>query len=68
MAMTPDDKIETEARALLRETIERAGWYPSLRKIEREKRIDQDVDLHWHLMVPEVRNRLEQLNQAWQHR
>jgi hypothetical protein len=60
MAVTPDDKIEAEARTLLRETIERAGWYPSLRRIEREKRIAQDVDLHWHLMAPEVRKRLEQ--------
>ena len=58
--MTPDDKIEAQARALLRETIERAGWYPSLRRSEREKRIAQDIDLHWHLMVPEVRKRLEQ--------
>jgi hypothetical protein len=60
MAMTADDEIEAKARALLRETIERAGWYPSLRRIEREKRIAQDVDLHWHLMVPEARKRLEQ--------
>ena len=58
--MTPDDKIEAQARALLRETIERAGWYPSLRRSEREKRIEQDVNLHWHLMVPEVQKRLEQ--------
>jgi hypothetical protein len=50
MAMTADDEIEAKARALLRETIERAGWYPSLRRIEREKRIAQDVDLHWHLI------------------
>jgi hypothetical protein len=60
MAMTPDDEIEAEARTLLRETIERAGWYPSLRRIERDKRIEQDVDLYWHLMVPDVRKRLEQ--------
>jgi hypothetical protein len=60
MAMTPDDEIEAQARALLRETIERAGWYPSLRRIERDKRIEQDIDLHWRLMVPEARKRLEQ--------
>ncbi|MBM6584421.1 hypothetical protein ILT44_29980 [Microvirga sp. BT689] len=58
--MTPDDEIEATARALLRETIERAGWYPSLRRSEREKRIAQDLHLHWHLMVPELRKRLEQ--------
>jgi hypothetical protein len=56
--MTPDE-IEVKARTLLRETLERAGWYPILRRIEREKRIAQDVDLHWHLMVPEARKRLE---------
>ena len=59
MAVTPDDEIEAKARALLRETIERAGWYPSLRRIERDKRIEQDIDLHWRLMVPEARKRFE---------
>lgn len=60
MATTGEDEIEATARALLRATIERSGWYPSLRRIEREKRIAQDVDLHWHLMLPEARKRLEQ--------
>jgi hypothetical protein len=59
MATTRDEEIEAEARALLREAIERSGWYPSLRRIEREKRIAQDVDLHWHLMVAEARKRLD---------
>jgi hypothetical protein len=34
--------------------------HPSLRASERDKRIAQGVNLHWHLMVPEVRKRLEQ--------
>ena len=59
MATTREDEIEATARALLRETIERSGWYPSLRRIEREKRIAQDVDLHWHLMLSEARKRLD---------
>ena len=60
MATTREDEIEATARALLRETIERSAWYPSLRRVEREKRIAQDVDLHWHLMLSEARKRLEQ--------
>jgi len=27
-----DDKVEAVARAILRETIERSGWYPELRR------------------------------------
>lgn len=60
MATLRDDDIEAEARALLRETIERSGWYQSLPKAEREKRIEQDVEQHWRLMVPDVMKRLEQ--------
>ena len=55
-----DEEIEVEARALLRETIERSGWYPTLHGEKRQQRIAQDVDLHWHLMVPDARKRLEQ--------
>jgi hypothetical protein len=59
MAKHSDDEVQALARAILCETIERSGWYPSLSRSEREKRISQDVDLHWHLMVPEAQKRLE---------
>jgi hypothetical protein len=55
-----DEEIEAEARAMMRETIERSGWYPTLRKKERELLIEQDVDRHWHLMLSEARKRVEQ--------
>jgi hypothetical protein len=60
MAEVRDDEIEALARAMLRETIERSGWYPSLRGEERRLRIEQDVELHWHLMINDARKRLEQ--------
>jgi hypothetical protein len=59
MNPTRDEEIEAEARALLREAIERSGWYPDLRGKKRQSRIEQDVDLHWHLMLSEARSRLE---------
>ena len=55
-----DEEIEAEARALLRETIERSGWYPTLPGEKRQERSAQDVDLHWPLMVSDARKRLEQ--------
>jgi hypothetical protein len=38
------DQVERGARALLKEAIERSGWYPILSGAERNKRIEQDVD------------------------
>ena len=55
-----DDEVEAEARAIMRETIERSGWYPTLRREERELLIQRDVDRHWHLMIDEARRRLLQ--------
>jgi hypothetical protein len=55
-----DEEIEAKARAMMRDTIERSGWYPTLRKKDRELLIQQDVDRHWHLMIDEVRKTLEQ--------
>ncbi len=54
-----DEDLAALARSLLRETIERSGWYPALQGKEREQRIEQDVELHWHLMVEEARKRRE---------
>ena len=60
MAAVRDEKIEAEARAMLRETIQRSGWYRSLPEEERNRRIEQDVDQNWPMMLQEARKRLEQ--------
>jgi hypothetical protein len=57
---TTDEEIEAEARAVLRETIQRSGWYQNLRGSEREQLIAQDVDRHWHVMIADAVKRLEQ--------
>ena len=62
MALIRDELIEAEARAIMRAAIEKSGWYPRLQGAVRQRRIDQDVDLNWHLMLPQVRERLEQRN------
>jgi hypothetical protein len=54
-----DEELAAIARALLREAIERSGWYPALSGEERRKRIEKDVDMHWHLMLDEARKRRE---------
>jgi hypothetical protein len=58
MATIEADQIEAEARSLLRETIERSAWYPSLSKDERRKLIEQDVERHWYIMAPEAARHL----------
>ena len=55
-----DKDIEAEARAVLRETIERSGWYRNLPKAERERLIAQDVDRNWPLMIKDAVKRLEE--------
>jgi hypothetical protein len=58
MASIGPDQVEAEARALLKEAIERSGWYPILSGAERDKRIEQDVESYWHLMAQEAARRL----------
>ncbi len=60
MAEIPDDEVIALAKALLRQTILASSWYPSLRDVDRQKGIDQDVDLHWPLMLRDARKRLEE--------
>ena len=60
MALIRDELIEAEARAIMRAAIEKSGWYPSLQGEARQRGIDQDTDLHWHLMLPKARENLEQ--------
>ncbi|KFG66733.1 hypothetical protein [Microvirga sp. BSC39] len=59
MSMVRDEEVVLEAKALLRETIERSGWYPVMDERERRQRIETDVELHWHLMASDARRRLE---------
>ncbi|WP_262028310.1 hypothetical protein [Microvirga sp. Mcv34] len=58
MASIGPDQVEAEARALLKEAIERSGWYPILSDAERDKRIEQDVERYWHMMTQEAARRL----------
>jgi hypothetical protein len=58
MASIGPDQVEAEARALLKEAIERSGWYPILSGAERDKRIKQDVERYWHVMAHEAAQRL----------
>ncbi|MXQ12416.1 hypothetical protein [Microvirga makkahensis] len=58
MANIGPDQVEAEARALLKEAIERSGWYPILSRAERDKRIERDVDRYWHVMAQDAAQRL----------
>jgi hypothetical protein len=49
-----DAEVEAEARSLLRKTILNSGWYPELSKKDRQKRIEEDVERYWHLMIKEA--------------
>ncbi len=60
MAEFSDEEVIALAKAILRKTILASGWYPSLRDADRQRRIDQDVDLHWPLMLRDARKRLEE--------
>jgi hypothetical protein len=60
VAKIRDEEIEAEARAILREAIQRSNWYPSLSEKERNRRIEQDVEKNWPLMLADARKRLEQ--------
>jgi hypothetical protein len=59
-----DKEIEATARAMLRETIERSGWYPALDGPKRKQLIERDVEQHWHLMMTDARQRLEQCQKS----
>jgi hypothetical protein len=58
MVSIGQDQVEREARALLKEAIERSGWYPILSGAERNRRIEQDVDRYWPVMASEAAQRL----------
>ena len=58
MSDAPTDPVEAEARRLLRELITRLPWFPRLSADERAKRIEEDVDRWWLLMIEEAAERL----------
>jgi hypothetical protein len=53
-----DEDIEAEARSMIRERIQDAGWYPHVSKEERKRLIEQDVERHWHLLLHEAARQL----------
>ncbi|WP_154661341.1 hypothetical protein [Microvirga lotononidis] len=59
-----DKEIEVRARAMLRETLERSGWYPALRGPERRQLIERDVEWHRHLMMDDAKQSLEQCQKS----
>jgi hypothetical protein len=59
MESITNTQVEEVARELLRETIERSGWYPDLRPKNREKRIERDVDEMLRMMARAACERLE---------
>jgi hypothetical protein len=60
MTKIQDEAVEAEARAILREAIQRSNWYPYLSEEERNRRIEQDVEANWPLMLADARKCLEQ--------
>jgi hypothetical protein len=46
-----DKEFEAKARSMLRETIERSGWYPALHGPKHQQLIERDVEQHWHLAL-----------------
>jgi tRNA(Ser,Leu) C12 N-acetylase TAN1 len=59
LAAIKNDEIEAEARALLRERIERTPWFKvRMTREQRQAAIEQEVDRNWHLMVLEAAERL----------
>jgi hypothetical protein len=55
-----DEDIEAEARAMVRDMIQRARWYPGLPEEEKNRRIEEDVELNWPLMHAGARKCLGQ--------
>jgi hypothetical protein len=49
-----DEDIRAEAQRMLCERIRRSGWYPGVPKEERERLIEEDVQLHWFLLIHEA--------------
>ncbi len=59
MAAISDEEVEIEARALLREKIERTPWFRrGMTQAQRQNTIEREVDRLWHLFVHDAAQRL----------
>ncbi len=59
MATIKNEDIEHEARAMLRERIERTPWFQKgMTKKQRRAAIEQEVDRVWHLYIFDAVQRL----------
>ena len=59
MPTISNDEVEAEARAILRDQIDRSQWFrEGLTEEERRQRIQLEVDAWWHLKVEEAARRL----------
>ena len=59
MATIRNDDIELEARAMLRERIERTPWFQhGMTRKQRQAAIDREVDRTWHLFIFDAAQRL----------
>ena len=59
MPTVSNDEVEAEARAILRDQIDRSPWFrEGLTDVERQERIQREVEAWWHLKVEEAAHRL----------
>jgi nucleotidyltransferase/DNA polymerase involved in DNA repair len=59
LATISNEEVELEARALLREKIERTPWFRSgMTRAQRQNTIEREVDRLWHLFVHDAAQRL----------
>jgi hypothetical protein len=59
LATVSDAEVEIEARAMLRERIERTPWFQhGMTRKQRQAAIDREVDRIWHLFISDAAQRL----------
>jgi hypothetical protein len=59
LAAISDEDVEIEARAMLREKIERTPWFQKgMTRAQRQNTIEREVDRLWHLFVHDAAQRL----------
>jgi hypothetical protein len=59
LAAIRNEDIEHEARAMLRERIERTPWFQNgMTKKQRQVAIEREVDRIWHLFISDAAQRL----------
>ncbi len=59
LATVRNEDIEHEARAMLRERIERTPWFQhGMTRKQRQAAIEREVDRTWHLFIFDAAQRL----------